>query len=151
MKGDKSVIENLQTSAQMLATLAEQYRVDKHQLKDMGFKKLAKEVCCWYHKTEKHLGKIIDRLLYFETDPQYQPGEVAGSDTVQEILSRALELADGAREQFIEFRKAAWEVQADYTPDIFEHAIKMLECQVEDITEQQALLKEAPSTLLVAA
>jgi len=150
MKGDKQTIDNLQSAAQMLATMAEQFRIDELVLKDLGFKKLSKRACSWYYAAEKYLEKMIDRLTFFETAVKYATDEVSAADNVDETLARALTLSMNALTQFKAYRKAAWDVDADYTPDIYEHTIKMLEKQAEDIAEQQSLIK-SPASLLITA
>jgi bacterioferritin (cytochrome b1) len=141
MTGDKKVIDNLQTAAQILSHLAEQYRVDRLNTKKFGVKALSKCFKEWYKGSEKHLEILIDRLLYFGADPEYDAGEVAGADDVKEILDRASGLVYAALDQFEKFRRAAWDTVADYTPDIYEHAIKELEYQAFKIEREQDLLK----------
>jgi bacterioferritin (cytochrome b1) len=136
----QAVIDNLQTSCQMLAHLAEQYRVDKYQLKAMGLKWLAKRVKCWYAGSEKYLAQLIERLLYFDEDPEYDAGPVSGSDDIVELLTRASGLVYAAIEKLGEFRKAAWDAEADYTPDIYEHAICEFERQAKHIDRELALI-----------
>jgi bacterioferritin (cytochrome b1) len=139
---DKKTIANLQTAAQLLAHLAGQYQVDVRQLKAMGLKWLACRVKKWYAASEDHLRKVIDRLLYFDADPEYDAGAVSGADTVEEVLQRAQDLVYAAHEQLVKFRAQAWEAQADYTPDVYEHAIHDLEHQAFKIERERALIKK---------
>lgn len=135
------IIEDLQTTCQLLAHLAGQYQVDARQLKAMDLKWLAKCVKTFYQGSECFLRKFIDRILYFGKDPEYDAGTTAGSDSVEEILTRAGGLVYAAHDQLCEFRKRAWETKADYTPDIYEHAIHELEHQAIEIEKQLELLK----------
>ena len=139
---DKSIIDNLQTAAQMISHLAGQYRVDQRNLHAMGLKWLQKKVKCWYHKTEDQLDKMLDRLLYFGVDPDYDIGAVSGADTVTDLLDKDHGLVYALLEKLIEFRKAAWEIQTDYTPDIYEHAIECFEHQAYKIEREQELIKK---------
>lgn len=139
---NKQIIEDLQSAAQMLAHLSAQYRVDVKNIKSMGLKWLAKLVKGWYHDTECYLDKINGRLLYFGVDPDYEIGEVAGADDIEEILKRAEALVYAAHDAFCDFRKSAWDAKADYTPDIYEHSIHSLEEQAFQIERELNLLKK---------
>ncbi len=138
----QEIIDNLQSAAEMLAHLAMQYRVDKKNLKALGLDWLAGKVAGWYHETEEQLDKVNCRLLYFDTDPSYDVGEVAGADDVVQILERDYKLTYDAHEAFCGFRKTAWDTKADYTPDIYEHALKEMGHQARKIEMELALLKK---------
>lgn len=138
----KQIVDDLNSAAQMLAHLSAQYRVDIKNIKSLGPKWLAKRVKCWYHETEEHLDKIVCRLFYFGEDPDYEVGQVVGADDVVEILKRAEALVYAAHDAFCDFRKSAWEAKADYTPDIYEHAIHALERQAYQIERELELIKK---------
>jgi bacterioferritin (cytochrome b1) len=140
--GDEAIIENLQTGCQILSHLAEQYRVDARQLHAMGVGWLQDRIHCFYQKSERFLDKFIDRLLYFDTDPEYDAGKVTGADSITDILERDGALVYAALEQFWGFRKHAWDVQPDATTDLYEHAIQMLEKQAYKIERELGLIKE---------
>jgi bacterioferritin (cytochrome b1) len=139
---NQTVVDNLQTSCQVMAHLAGQYQVDVQQLKAMGLKWLAKCVKKWYQGSEKYLRQFVDRLLYFSVDPEYDAGETAGADNVDALLERAETLVYAALDSLTGFRKAAWDARADYTPDVYEHAIKALEYQAVTIERERALIKK---------
>lgn len=134
------VIADLQSACELLAHLTGQYQVDVRQLKAMGLKWLAHCVKKWYGETEDQLRIFIDRLLYFDTDPEYDAGTVAGTDGVDALLARDEDLVYTALEQFIKFRGNAWNAQMDYTPDLYEHAIKELEEQGYKIRRERRLI-----------
>jgi bacterioferritin (cytochrome b1) len=136
------VTENLQTACQIFAHLAGQYQVDKHQLHAMGLNWLASRIAKWKKGACCQLGIFIDRLLYFDTDPDYELGAVAGADSVDAILERAQGLVAAGLEQLVGFRKAAYEALADYTPDIYEHAIRELEKQAYKIERERSLIRK---------
>lgn len=142
MTTSPGIIKDLQTSAQLLAHLAGQYQVDVQNLKVMGPKWLAKRVKCFYQGTEKQLRIVIDRLLYFGTDAVYDAGETAGADDIPTILNRAQGLVYALLDHLCTARKAAWDYKADYTPDIYEHAIKEMEGQAYRIERELALIKQ---------
>ena len=136
------IIENLQTGAQMLSHLAGQYRVDVTQLKVMGLKWLASRVKDWQKATEFQICKFHKRLLYFETDPAYDIGAVEGIESVDGLLEQAGGLVQAILDQFYDYRKAAWDARADYTPDVYEHAIQELEHQAMKIERERSLIVE---------
>jgi bacterioferritin (cytochrome b1) len=148
---NKKIIENLQTAAQMTSHLAGQFKVDCHQLRAMGLDWLANKFSKWKKESCKFNGQFLDRLLYFDTDPDYDIGSVAGADTISEILDRAGELVNAALDQFKQFRKDAWDAEADYTPDIYEHAIGCLEKQAYKIEREQELVKKLTEPAYVGA
>lgn len=142
MKTTPAVIANLQTACQLEAHLAAQYQVDVQQLKAMGLNWLAHRVKKWYSGSEAQLRTFIDRLLYFGTDPTYEAGTVTGADSVDGLLERAQGLVYAALDQLDDFRKAAWDAKADYTADIYEHAIRDLEKQAIKIDRERNLIQK---------
>jgi hypothetical protein len=137
---NKQVIDDLQTGAQMLAHIAGQFKVDKINLNVMGLKWLAKRLCKWHHMTGHQLCIVTKRIFQFGEDPEYDAGTVSGADTVEEILTRAEELVTAAHDQFCEFRKATYEAKADYTSDIWEHAIQDLDHILTHVEREITLL-----------
>ena len=127
MATDPTVVKNLQTSCAVLAHMAEQFRVDEKNLKNMDLDWLAARVDKWYGKAECHLGKFIKRLLYYGVDPKYDCGSVTNAADVESLLKSALAMSSAALDQFNEFRQQAWEAKAGYLPDLYEHAIDDLE------------------------
>jgi bacterioferritin (cytochrome b1) len=138
--GNQKVIDNLQESCALMAELAAQYKLDVHQLKALGVKWLAKRAKCWHHGSGKFLGQFIDRLLYFGESPKYDVGIVETADTIEALLKRDLDLVNAAHEELTSFRKDAWNAEADYTPDIYEHAVGELEHQAKHIARELALI-----------
>lgn len=140
MKADATVIENLQTTCQVLAALAAQYQVDVQQLKTMDLDWLACRVKKWYGAAECHLRIAMKRLLYYGEDPTYSVGEVTGADSVEALLKRAETNVYAAFEQFCTFRKTAWDIRADGVVDIYEHMVQEMECQAFKIERELDLL-----------
>jgi bacterioferritin (cytochrome b1) len=145
------IIEDLQTSAQMLAHLAGQYQVDVQNLKCMGVKWVANHVRCWYKGSEEQLRRMIKRLFQFGVDPEYDAGAVAGADTIDEILDRAEGLVTAAHDQMCVFRYNAYQAKPDYTSDIYEHAIHELEHQLTHIERERELIKKMGEASYVGA
>lgn len=151
MKANATVISNLQVSCGLMAHLAAQYQVDVRQLRVMGMGWLACRVKKWYGGSEQYLRKFIDRLLYFDTDPEYDAGAVSGAASIKALLQRDEDLVYKALDQLRTFRKAAWNVVADYTPDIYEHAIGELENQAFKIERELNLIAKLGENGYVAS
>ena len=143
---DPKVTESLQTSCQILSHLAGQYQVDIQQMKALGIKWLAKRVKSWYKGTESQLRIFLQTLLYFGVDPEYDAGSVAGADSVTEVLERAGSLAYAAMDFMCASRKQAWDIQADYTPDVYEHCIEELAHQIKHIERELHLISLSGET-----
>ena len=145
------IIDDLQTSAQILAHLAGQYRVDAINLHVMGLKWLVKRVKGWRDGADDQLCHIMKRLFQFGVDPEYDAGTVNGADAVDDILERAEGLVTAAHDQFCEFRAAAFAAKPDYTSDLYEHAIQELESQLTHIERERELIKKLSEPSYVGA
>ena len=121
--GKPEVVTDLQDAAQILAHIGEQFMADAKQLKKLGVKWLARYFKKWAREAQGHLGKVVSQILAYGEDPDYECGKVEGADEVDDVLTRAETLLAGGHDTFCDFRKASWDAKADYTPDIYEHAI----------------------------
>lgn len=142
MKTTAAVTDALQVTANNLAQIIEQARVDARQLKanDYGFlAKLAKD---WYEYAECHLKKVIDRLIDYGQDPAYSVSEVAGFKDVTSFLNRTEDAVESALEQAETARRTTWDAQAGYTTDIYEHIVRDLEKIAEKIERELFLMKK---------
>lgn len=140
MKIDKATGATLQAACATMAHLAAQYRLDRRQLKAIGLDWLACRVGKWYSASEHHQDKFIDRLLYTGNAPAYDTGSVTTAPSVTGLLQRASTLVYAALDQFVGFRKSAWETRADGVTDLFEHAVQELEHQAVKIEREVALI-----------
>ena len=144
MDASKQTITNLQASAQILASLADQFQMDARWVKALGVKWLAQHIHGWHEKAECQSMIFLDRLLYIEVPISFQPDKVTapamGSGTIAGILRAEQGLVDKALTTFADYRSAAWEEQADYTPDLYEHAIECLEKQSVKLARELRLL-----------
>jgi bacterioferritin (cytochrome b1) len=147
----QTVIDNLQTSVALMAHLCAQYELDCRQVKMLGVKWLARHIKCWRKGSCTFLGQFIDRLLYFGESPSYDSGEVTTAASLDAILEREYALVDAAHEALTEYRAAAWKAEADYTPDIYEHAIGQLEHQAKHIARERALIAKLGEPGYIAA
>ena len=148
---NQKVIDNLESSCNLMAHLAAQYSVDARWLKALGVKWLAKHAKCWQKGSAKYLDQFVDRLLYFGEAPSYNAGVVTTSDTIDSTLARELDLVTVAHDTLAGFRAAAWQSEADYTPDVYEHAIGELEHQAKHILRERNLIAKLGEAAYIGA
>lgn len=139
---DPSIIKNLQTSCQIFAALAGQYQVDVEHLGAAGLGWLKHCVKKWYVGSECFLRKFIKRLDKFGVSAIYDPGSTVAYTDVASMLNRQYAAVSAAHASLVGFRKSAWDVESDYTPDIYEHAIGELEHQICKIYREIQLVKQ---------
>jgi len=136
VKADPKVIGDLLASCGQLATIAEQYRLDGYALRNAGLKDLGRKFYAeqsWHQDIETHLNLFIKQLLNFESDPNYTVGPVATGGDVSLLLRRNLAAIYGAFNAMCERRAFAWDTRADAVPDLYEHAIKEVQHQINKI------------------
>lgn len=131
MKGDATVIKNLFAAASLEAALVEQYRIDYISMDLVEAKLLYKLYCKFYKDTEDYLECLLTRLSYFDQNPAYSVGDVAGPgedwlDTLPEALKREVAIV----EAYQGYCKQAWDALDDNTRNIYEHLIKWHECHI---------------------
>lgn len=133
MKADPKVLADLQQACGILATIAEQYRIDGYGLRNLGLKKLGRKFYSersWHQAVEGHLNIFIKQLLDYETDPMYSIGGLVSGGDLKGVISRNCNNATLAFVTFCKLRTNAWNARADYVPDEYEHAIADLQHQV---------------------
>lgn len=140
MKGNPGTIKNIQSTAQALTVLVEQYRVDSHQASYKGLKWLENCFKGCYDSSEKQLSIFIDRLLFYETDPSYAIGAISGTSKIKDMLTRNKDAAMALFTDVKKYRVAAYEADPDYTTDLFEHLIRCLEEHIETLSMELELL-----------
>ena len=121
--------------------MAEQFRIDTELLEALDIDFLAGKTHKWYHKSEKTLECLLERLIGFEGDAGYTVGKLqGGGGSISTVLERDGRLLQAAFDQFVGFRKRAYEIRADYTPDDYEHAIDWLEAAIISCEKQMRLI-----------
>lgn len=140
MKADPRVIGDLQTTCGILASMAEQLRVDCIYLKCTDNDWLAGKCSKWYSKAEEHLEILIEDLIVFDTAPSYAVAKVQGSGSVSELVARDLSTAQAAFDQLCKFRTTSMAVRADRIPDDYEHAIQFLMKMIAKLEAQRDLV-----------
>ena len=139
MKGDKKVIEHLNTVLRNELTAINQYFLHSRMLKDMGFDRLAAVEHAESIDEMKHADRLIERILFLEGLPNLQQlNRLRIGETVPEMLRGDLDLEFDARRDLVA-AIAHCESVADYASrhllreilDSEEEHIDWLETQLE--------------------
>lgn len=91
MKGDKKVLEHLQTALTMELTAVRQYLLHAHVLADWSLDKLSAKMRLEMHEELGHADQFITRMMFLNGEPDLvcnQP--VARSATLKEMLEADL-------------------------------------------------------------
>lgn len=134
MKCDPKVLADLNAASGLLATIAEQWRINGYMLRNLGLKSLGKKFYAedsWHQDIEHHLNTFIRQILNFEGTPQYSIGILSAAGTLVELLGTACATAQAAFDALCVMRRNAWNIRADAVPDEYEHAIQEVQHQVE--------------------
>lgn len=134
VKADPKVIGDLMMTCGQLATLQEQYRVDGFALRNLGLKDLGRKFYPkWHCDLEGHLDKVIKQLFNFGEDVSYTMLPAQSGGDVRALFNRDLLSLNQTFAALCDRRKAAWNIRADYVPDLYEHAIDTVQCQINHI------------------
>lgn len=136
VKADPKVIGDLVSTCGQLASMCEQYRVDGYAIRNLGLKSLGQEFysdCSWHQELESHLNKILKQLLNFGEDPSYSMLPTQSGGDIRTLLNRDLTSLNQLFAALCARRKAAWDIRADYVPDLYEHTIDTVQHQINHI------------------
>lgn len=152
MKADQKVVQDLQVGCGLMATLAEQYRVDAAQLEAIDLDFLAhKFYPKWHQKLEHHIHEFLEAIIAFGGESAYLVGQVSGGGDVRALLTRECVTATNAWGTMCVARKNAWNARADYVPDLWEHAIHAVQKQIETMERELELIKQLGAAGYVSA
>ena len=71
MKGNPKVIAAIQNQIPLELPLSAQYHLDASTLKNLGLCKLARNIVAFGEDCEEYVKKLSDRLLFFDTKPEF--------------------------------------------------------------------------------
>ena len=134
MKADPKIIGDLLATCGQLATIQEQYRVDGYAIRNLGLKDLGRKFYPkWHQAIECHLNAIIKQVNNFGDDVSYAMLPAQSGGDIRALLSRDLLTLNQAFGALCVRRKAAWDIRADYVPDLYEHTIDTVQDQINHI------------------
>ena len=134
VKADPKVIGDLLATCGQLASMAEQFRVDGYAIRNLGLKSLGKKFYPgWHQDLEGHLNKMLKQVFNFGEDPSYQMLPAQSRGDIRALFTRDITALNQLFLALCERRKAAWNIRADYVPDLYEHAIESVQCQINHI------------------
>ena len=114
--------------------MQEQYRVDGYALRNLGLKDLGhKFYPGWHQKLECHLNEIVRQIFNFGEDVSYSLLPPQSGGDIRALLNRDLTALNQLFGALCDRRKAAWNIRADYVPDLYEHTIDDVQHQINHI------------------
>ncbi len=143
MKGEKKVVEALNTALKQELTAVNQYWVHYRMLDDWGFGKLAKK---WREESIEemhHADELVERILFLEGHPNLQTlNPLRIGQTVKEVLECDLEAENEARKLYADSRETCRK-QGDYiSMKLFEKLMADEEGHIDFLETQLDLYKK---------
>lgn len=143
MKGDKKVIEYLNTALRMELTAVSQYWLHYRLQEDWGYGKMAKKSRAESIEEMHHADKIIARILFLEGHPNLQTLDpLRIGETVRETLDCDLKGELEAVKVYSEARKYCNQVGDYVSQHLFEELLADEEGHVDFLETQLALHDE---------
>jgi bacterioferritin len=142
VKGDKKVIEYLNTALKNELTAINQYFLHYRMLDSWGVKKLAKYEYEESIDEMKHADKLAERILFLDGLPNFQLlGRLRIGENVEEVLKADLALEEEALPPLRE-AIAHCEAVKDYVSrDLFAHILENEEEHVDTLETQLQMIK----------
>ena len=135
-----SVIENLQSAAQMEASLAGQYQLDVQTMRYAGIKWVSHFLKKFYADAECWLRDyIMERMTELGAELTYQADAVVYNGGVKDIMTLALKNESAVLTAYEGFYEQAMEKDG-HTAHLFQHLIKWRARHVAKLRAQLALI-----------
>jgi bacterioferritin len=142
MKGNPKVIEQLNRALREEITAISQYFVHAEMCDDWGYEKLAKDIKKNSIEEMKHAEKLIEHILFLNSQPTMEPLAFNIGSNVKEMMQNDLKLEYGAVALYNEAARTAFENSDNASRDLFvtilkdeEHHVDWLEAQEYQIAE----------------
>lgn len=143
MKGDKRVIEFLNTALKNELTAINQYFLHYRILSHWGVSKLAKYEYGESIDEMKHADKLAERILFLEGLPNFQMlGRLKIGETVEEILRADLELEHEAIPLLKDAIEHCEKVRDYVSRDLFAEILESEEEHVDTLETQIELIDQ---------
>ncbi|MBC6403945.1 MAG: bacterioferritin [Hyphomonadaceae bacterium] len=143
MKGDKKVIEHLNTALKAELTAINQYFLHSRMLRDWGVTRLAKKEYEESVEEMNHADRIIERILYLDGLPNLQNlDKLHIGETVQEILECDMKLEDYAIPMYKDAIEFCESVRDYGSRDLLQRILIEEEEHVDFLESQFDLIKQ---------
>lgn len=143
MKGDKKVIEFLNTALKNELTAINQYFLHYRMLDNWGVTKLAKYEYSESIDEMKHADKLAERILFLDGLPNFQSlGRLRIGENVEEVLKADLELEEEALPPLREAIVHCENVRDFVSRDLFAHILANEEEHVDTLETQLDLIRQ---------
>lgn len=140
MKGDKKVIEYLNTALRSELTAVSQYWLHYRLQEDWGFGRLGAKSREESIEEMHHADKLIERIIFLEGHPNLQKlDSLRIGENIKETLEADLAAEHDARNLYIEARKHCDEVGDHVSKNLFEELIADEEGHIDFLETQLEL------------
>jgi bacterioferritin len=143
MKGSARVIEYLNKALRSELAAVNQYWLHYRLLDDWGFGKLAKKEREESIEEMQHADSLVERIIFLEGHPNLQTlDQLMIGQNIKEVLECDLKAEYGARDLYMEARKACREEEDYVSMELFESLLKDEEGHIDYLETQLDLLEK---------